>query len=68
VHDLAPKLNYLHFLIVGEVCKQINKPIPESLNLLGIVNNETKNLVLKASNIALNPVITGAGINIKMVK
>jgi len=68
VHDLAPKLDNLHFLIVGEVCNHINEPIPKNVKLLGIVDNETKNLALKASDIALNPVMKGSGTNVKMVE
>ena len=68
VHELAPKLDNIHFLIVGEVCKHINKPVPKNLKLLGIIDNETKNLVLKASDIALNPVTTGSGTSVKMIE
>ena len=47
VHDLALKLDNIYFLIVGEVCKYISKPFTKNVKLLGIVDNETKNLALK---------------------
>ena len=68
VHDLALKLDNIYFLIVGEVCKYVSKPFTKNVKLLGIVDNETKNLALKASDIALNPVITGSGTNVKMLE
>lgn len=70
IKELAPRLKDKIFVFVGEVCdaiKSINN-IPENVKLLGVVDSKTKNIALKASDIALNPVISGSGTNVKMLE
>ena len=69
VNYLAPKLKNIVFIIVGGVCDSINKRLlPSNVILLGILDSKIKNIALKASDIALNPVIFGSGTNIKMLE
>ena len=56
------------FLIVGGVCTAFqNKELPKNILLKGFVNDDKKNQLLSISNIALNPMKTGSGSNLKML-
>lgn len=69
IKSLAPKLKDINFLIVGEVCDSVNKNfIPNNVRLLGLLDSRAKNMALKASDVALNPVMSGSGTNIKMLE
>jgi len=69
VKNLAPKLRNVVFMIIGEVCNNIDKcSLPSNVKLLGVLDSKTKNIALKASDIALNPVTSGSGTNVKMLE
>ena len=68
--ELAPKMPELNFAICGGVCDglhgidQISNV--KNLHLAGYLNEEQKVLYLRASDLALNPMTSGSGTNIKM--
>lgn len=53
------------FLIVGDVCEEFEQTaVPENVQLLGFV--DSLEAQYERSDLALNPVVTGAGANIKV--
>jgi len=69
VGNLAPKLPKLSFAICGKVCISLNKTnLPKNVQLLGVLPEDIKNLLLQGCDIALNPIIRGAGTNVKMLE
>ena len=56
------------FLIVGGVCSSFyDKKLPSNIILKGFINDHQKNELLSISDIALNPMKTGSGSNLKML-
>lgn len=69
--EVAPKLPEITFVICGGVCDGISKKDIENrtiknIHLAGFVSEEDKLCYLQASDIALNPMTSGSGTNIKM--
>lgn len=69
--ELAPKLPEINFVICGGVCKGISKDKLESagvsnVTITGFVTEKDKYFYLKAADVAVNPVNSGSGTNIKM--
>jgi len=68
IKSLALALKEYIFLVIGSVAKAFNsEEIPSNVNLLGEVSEEKLDLALKSADIAINPMLSGSGINIKMV-
>lgn len=68
INNIAPELPDKSFLIMGNVCWLLNKnSIPSNITLLFEVNEEKKLHVLNATDIAINPISSGSGTNIKML-
>ncbi len=69
IQDLAPKLPEVVFVIAGGVGNGINKDdIKELPNVVitGVLTDDDKIHYLTASDIAVNPMFSGSGTNIKM--
>jgi glycosyltransferase involved in cell wall biosynthesis len=64
------------FWIMGSVCKYLQTAIregriaglPDNIRLLGMLPESEKAVVLASANVALNPMITGSGSNLKMME
>lgn len=55
------------FLFMGSVCNYFrDKKIPSNVGMLGVVEDSVKDAVYRMSDIALNPMFSGSGTNIKM--
>jgi len=68
VNELSFDLNEFTFLIVGTVKNYFkNKNIPANVKFFGGVSEEQLDIILKASDIAINPVVQGGGSNIKVL-
>lgn len=66
--DLATRLDSMEFMIVGSVGMALRgRRIPDNVELMGTVSSEFKQAVLSVADVALNPVTTGSGTNIKML-
>lgn len=72
--ELAPRLPDIHFLIVGSVRDhfvhqngQLDQ-LPSNVVLTGEVTEDEKNQALAAADIALNPMISGGGTNLKILE
>ena len=69
VLDLAAKLPDLCFLVMGSVGLAIqDRRIPSNVGLLGVIDNETREVVLHSVDVALNPMESGSGTNLKMLE
>lgn len=66
--SLAPKLNEYMFLIAGSVSEAFKREeIPPNIKFLGQVSVDKLSAALGASDIAINPMFDGSGVNIKML-
>ena len=66
--DLAVRLSSIEFVIVGSVGMALTgRRVPDNVELTGVVSSEFKQAVLSVADVALNPVTTGSGTNIKML-
>ena len=64
--ELAPQLLDFNFLIMGSVCKYI-KSVSANIKLLGFVTDGDKKRLLDSCSVAINPMFSGAGTNLKML-
>lgn len=57
----------IQYLLMGSQCHAfIGQHLPPNVGLMGIVSEEEKEKVFAAADVALNPVISGSGTNLKM--
>ncbi|MGQ3674134.1 glycosyltransferase [Xanthobacter sp. TB0139] len=70
IHDLAPKLPQVHFVVAGGVGEGLEKPesSPANLTITGRLSEEDKDCWLAAADMAVNPMFSGSGTNIKMLE
>jgi glycosyltransferase involved in cell wall biosynthesis len=68
--ELAPRLPMITFLIAGSVGEalraELNSNLPSNLRATGSIDEATKSDLLTASDVAINPMFSGSGTNIKM--
>lgn len=66
---LAPNFPEVDFLVAGRVCQAFEgKQIPENVRLLGLVDENQKGALLHGCDVALNPMLTGSGTNLKILE
>lgn len=69
LNNIAPQLPGIDFLIAGKVCEGVrNHSVPKNVHLLGLVSEETKEHLLHGVDIAINPMFSGSGTNLKMLE
>lgn len=57
----------ISYVILGSVCDSYNNSkLPSNVNMVGVVTDEHKHIYFNASDIAINPMLSGSGTNIKM--
>jgi FkbM family methyltransferase len=66
VNSLAPSLPELVFVIGGGACSHIPSSLPANVRAVGFLEEQDKARWLHASDIAINPMFSGSGTNIKM--
>jgi len=65
---IAPELKEFTFLIVGNIADAFKgEDIPGNVKFLGRVSDNKLGQALKSSDIAINPMFSGSGVNIKML-
>lgn len=64
--ELAPALPRAHFAIAGSVCDALGAT-PPNVTRLGVISDAHKALLFRAADVALNPVTSGAGTNLKLL-
>jgi glycosyltransferase involved in cell wall biosynthesis len=68
VLDAARERPGLGFTIVGSVGRAFSEhPVPDNVDIAGTVSSEFRRELLGIADVALNPVTTGSGTNIKML-
>lgn len=66
---MAPRLPEVAFLLMGGHCQTLeNLTLPPNVFLLGIVSDAVKQTVLRSADLALAPLISGSGTNLKVVE
>jgi glycosyltransferase involved in cell wall biosynthesis len=67
--SLAPDLPEVVFLMVGGHGKHFqSRLLPANVVLVGMVSNRQKQTLLESADIALNPILSGSGTNLKLVE
>ena len=67
IFDLARALPQVTFLLAGRLCLAVaDRPRPRNLALMGTVDEPTLASLLALAGVALNPMQTGSGTNLKM--
>jgi glycosyltransferase involved in cell wall biosynthesis len=68
IDNLAKKLNECLFLIVGWVKWAFsNDNLPQNVKFLGRIDDDELYKIMAITDVAINPVMSGSGINIKML-
>jgi glycosyltransferase involved in cell wall biosynthesis len=67
--DIASHNRLVKFLIAGSVCDALSaRKRPPNVGLLGVVDEDIKDILLSTADLALNPICSGSGTNIKMIE
>ena len=65
--DVAYQCDNIAFFVIGSVCDSLaGNGVPENIRLLGVLSESEKNVVFRAAQVALNPVTSGGGSNMKL--
>lgn len=64
----APNCPKTRFVIIGSVCLPFkDRSLPTNVELMGAVDMETRDIMLALADVALNPMRSGTGTNLKML-
>lgn len=66
--SLAPAMPDCLFAVVGSVCQAMRSPIPPNVLLLGTLHESEKDIVIELADVALNPMLSGSGSNLKLAE
>jgi len=67
--NIAAGLPNIRFVIAGNVSSVIRKDtIPDNVRIAGTISDEEKDLLLRSADFALNPIVGGSGLNVKMLE
>ena len=68
IFNMAKKLPHYNFLVMGSVGLYFDSyEKPKNIGFAGITTDEEKELYLSIAGIAINPMMTGSGTNLKML-
>jgi len=68
IRNIAPKLPNAYFLIAGSVCWMIrNENRGKNVGLAYLITDEEKRELFRVTNVAINPMMSGSGTNLKML-
>ncbi|MFA6363354.1 glycosyltransferase family 4 protein [Methanoregula sp.] len=68
IKNIAPKLPNAYFLIAGSVCWMIhNGTLGKNVGLAYFITDEEKGELFRLADIAINPMMSGSGTNLKML-
>ncbi|MGO9094324.1 MAG: glycosyltransferase family 4 protein [Bryobacteraceae bacterium] len=70
VTEIARRLQHVNFLLVGGVGCYLDRfdfALPANVKSLGVVDDQTKNQILSWVDLAINPMQSGSGTNLKML-
>jgi glycosyltransferase involved in cell wall biosynthesis len=64
----APQLPKMDFVIIGSACRPFaDRTVPPNVKMLGQVDAEVRDVLLAVADVALNPMLSGSGTNLKML-
>lgn len=66
IENLAEKCPNVNFMILGGVGNALPENNKSNVMIKGVVTDEEKNLLYSVADIAINPMLSGSGTNIKM--
>lgn len=66
VCELAPAFPHAYFLVIGTVCAALCRTIPDNVLFFHQVDETTKTALLKMATVAVNPIFSGSGSNLKL--
>jgi glycosyltransferase involved in cell wall biosynthesis len=65
---IAPRFPNVDFMVVGSACSAIaERELPTNIHLLGVVSDEEKDVILALATLAVNPMRSGGGSNLKLL-
>jgi len=68
IRNIAPKLPNAYFLIAGSVCWMIrSENRGKNVGLAYFITDEEKRELFRVTNVAINPMMSGSGTNLKML-
>ncbi len=68
IKKIANKTPKIHYLILGSVCQhKVCQQLPANCYPLGMVSESEKDLYQQIADIAVNPMLSGSGTNLKML-
>jgi glycosyltransferase involved in cell wall biosynthesis len=68
IKEMAAKLPQCDFFIMGSVCEHpVCENLPANVYRLGVLDEAEKTVWMSAVDIALNPIVSGSGTNLKML-
>ncbi|MDD1700439.1 MAG: glycosyltransferase family 4 protein [Methanoregula sp.] len=68
IRNIAPKLPNVYFLIAGSVCWTIrNENHGKNVGFAYLITDEEKRELFRVTNVAINPMMSGSGTNLKML-
>lgn len=65
LRNVAPQLPQVQFHLLGSVCDSV-QDAPANVVLWGTVDEDTKSAVMRRCALALNPMVSGSGSNVKL--
>jgi len=68
INELSQELPQCYFVIIGSVGDGCILDVPSNVLFFGKLPNEYKNVLFRIADIAINPVITGSGSNLKLAE
>lgn len=67
IYRIAPYCNDTVFVVAGDICQKMKSyDKPENVVLLGRISEETRKRLFAVTDMALNPMYSGSGTNVKM--
>jgi glycosyltransferase involved in cell wall biosynthesis len=66
VEHIAPSCPDIEFHLIGSVCSSISIKPTRNIRLWGVLNDSKKSAVMQACSIAINPMMSGSGSNVKL--
>ena len=66
VELIAPACPEIEFHLIGSVCSALHMNMPKNVRLWGILDENSKCVVMQSCTIAINPMVSGGGSNIKL--
>lgn len=66
VEHIAPSCPDVEFHLIGSVCSSISIKLARNIRLWGVLDDSDKSAVMQACSIAINPMMSGSGSNVKL--